>query len=95
MDLNIDVYDTIMIGYPNWWASIPATIRTFLTRYDVSGKTIIPFCTHGGGLFGQTISTVAKLAPNSTIKEGLGIHYSSYNDDEISAWLTANNIPVQ
>lgn len=90
--IDINQYDTILLGYCNWWASIPAPVRTFLTHYDLSGKTIIPFCSMGGGRFGQTISAVAKLAPDSTIKEGLDVTYSSYNRNEISAWLTKHGI---
>ena len=90
--LNIDDYDTILLGYCNWWASIPAPVRSFLTHYDMSGKTIIPFCSMGGGRFGQTISAVAKLCPDSAIKEGLDVTYSSYDRDEITAWLKASGI---
>ncbi len=54
---------------------------------DFGGKTIVPFCSMGGGRFGQTISAIAKLAPNSVIKEGLEVTYSSYDRAEISAWL--------
>jgi sulfatase modifying factor 1 len=92
--LDINQYDTILLGYCNWWASIPAPIRTFLTHYDFSGKTIIPFCSMGGGRFGQTISAVAKLAPNSTIQKGLAVTYSSYNRDEIATWLAENQIEM-
>lgn len=92
--LDINQYDTILLGYCNWWASIPAPIRTFLTHYDFSGKTIIPFCSMGGGRFGQTISAVAKLAPNSTIQKGLAVTYSSYNRDEIATWLAENRIEM-
>ncbi len=90
--LNIDDYDTILLGYCNWWASIPAPVRSFLTHYDMSGKTIIPFCSMGGGRFGQTISAVAKLCPDSAIKEGLDVTYSSYDRDEITAWLKASGV---
>lgn len=93
--LDINQYDTILIGYCNWWASIPAPVRTFLMRYDLSGKTIIPFCSHGGGLFGQSVSTVAKLAPDSTIKEGFHASYSSYDNNRISAWLEGHGIQVR
>lgn len=90
--LNVNEYDTILIGYCNWWASIPAPVRTFLTHYDLSGKTIVPFCSMGGGRFGQTISAVAKLAPNSNIKQGLDVTYSSYNKEEITKWLQENGV---
>ncbi len=84
---NIEQYDTILLGYCNWWSSIPASVRSFLMHDDFSGKTIVPFCSMGGGRFGQTISAIAKLAPGSVIKEGLEVTYSSYDRTEISEWL--------
>jgi flavodoxin len=91
---NIEGYDTILLGYPNWWASIPMPIATFLESYDFSGKTIIPFCSHGGGRFGQSLTAIAKLAPDAVIGEGLSIHYSggSSLSDDVSAWLDTNGI---
>ena len=91
---DVSEYDTILLGYCNWWSSIPACVRTFLTRSDLSGKTIVPFCSMGGGRFGQTISAIAKLAPNSVIKEGLEVTYSSYDREEIGAWLE-KSLPAQ
>lgn len=92
--IDISQYDTILLGYCNWWASIPAPVRSFLTHYDLEGKNIIPYCSMGGGRFGQTISAVAKLSPNSVIKSGLDITYSSYDREQISKWLTDNGISV-
>lgn len=87
-------YDTIILGYPNWWASIPMPIASFLEEYDFSGKTIIPFCSHGGGRFGQSLTAIAKLAPNATMGDALSVHYSggsSLNTD-VSNWLEKNGI---
>ena len=84
---DISRYDTILLGYCNWWSSIPASVRSFLLHDDFSGKTIVPFCSMGGGQFGQTISAIAKLAPNSAIKDGLMVTYSSYDRAKISEWL--------
>jgi len=91
---NIAQYDTIIIGYPNWWASIPMTIASFLEEYDLSGKTIMPFCSHGGGRFGQSLTAIAKLAPNSPMTEGLSVHYSggSSLSTDVTAWLTRNGV---
>ncbi|MDE6797978.1 MAG: SUMF1/EgtB/PvdO family nonheme iron enzyme [Ruminococcus sp.] len=89
---DIEQYDTILLGYCNWWSSIPASVRSFLMHDDFSGKTIIPFCSMGGGRFGQTISAIAKLTPESVIKEGLEVTYSSYDREEIKNWLEKNNI---
>ncbi len=91
---DIDQYDTILLGYCNWWSSIPASVRSFLLHDDFSGKTIVPFCSMGGGRFAQTVSAIAKLAPDSVIKEGLEVTYSSYDRTEISAWLE-KSLPVQ
>lgn len=90
--LNIDDYDTILLGYCNWWASIPAPVVSFLTQYDMTGKTIIPFCSMGGGRFGQTITAICKLTPGSVIREGLDITYSSYDMQRIDAWLEKNQL---
>jgi len=92
----MDQYDTILLGYPNWWASIPMPIASFLEEYDFSGKTIIPFCSHGGGRFGQSLTAIAKLAPNATMGEGLSVHYSGGSSlgSDIDAWIELNNIAV-
>ncbi len=84
---NLADYDVILLGYCNWWASIPAPVRSFLKHDDFSGKTIVPFCSMGGGRFGQTISAIAKLAPESVILKGLDVTYSSYDRDKIRTWL--------
>ena len=69
-------------------------IATFLEEYDFSGKTIIPFCSHGGGRFGQSITAISKLAPNSKIENGLSVHYSggSSLSSDVSKWLKENNL---
>ena len=91
---HMDEYDTVMIGYPNWWASIPMPIASFLEEYDFSGKTILPFCSHGGGRFGQSLTAIAKLAPNATMGEALSIHYSggSSLSSDVADWLNSNGI---
>ena len=91
---HMEDYDVILLGYPNWWASIPMPIASFLEEYDFSGKRIIPFCSHGGGRFGQSITAIAKLAPKSDIGEGLSIHYSggSSMPDDVTKWLAINGL---
>lgn len=94
---NMEQYDTIILGYPNWWASIPMPIASFLEEYDLSGKTVLPFCSHGGGGFGQSLTAIAKLEPEVTLAEGLAINYSGGAEmpDEVSAWLDANGIEMR
>ncbi len=94
---NMAAYDTILIGYPNWWASIPMPIASFLEEYDFAGKTIIPFCSHGGGRFGQSLTAIAKLVPDAVMGEALSIHYSGGSglSVDIANWLTENGIQAQ
>ena len=91
---NMDEYDVILLGYPNWWASIPMPVASFLEEYDFSGKTIIPFCSHGGGRFGQSLTAIAKLVPDAVMGEGLSVHYSggSSLQGDVAAWLKTNGI---
>ena len=91
---NMSEYDIILLGYPNWWASIPMPIASFLEEYDFSGKTIIPFCSHGGGRFGQSLTAIAKLAPDVAMGEALSVHYSGGSSlpADITKWLETNGI---
>ena len=86
-------YDVIMLGYPNWWASIPMPIASFLEEYDFTGKVIMPFCSHGGGRFGQSLTAIAKLAPKAFIGEGLSVHYSGGSSlkSDVAKWLSKFN----
>jgi flavodoxin len=94
---NMAQYDIVFLGYPNWWASIPMPIASFLEGYDFSGKTIIPFCSHGGGRFGQSLTAIAKLAPRSKMGDALSVNYSggSSLSNDITAWLRKNGISGQ
>lgn len=92
---NFDEYDTVFIGYPNWNADLPMPLYTFLDQYDFSGKTIIPFSTHGGSGFSQTIDTIAELNPNATIvSNGLTISRNdvSSSELEVKEWIENLNI---
>ena len=91
---SIDGYDVILLGYPNWWASVPMPIATFLESYDFSGKTILPFCSHGGGRFGQSLTAIAKLAPQAMIAPGLSVHYSGGSGlpEDVRNWLESQGI---
>ena len=67
---------------------------TFLECYDLSGKTLAPFCSHGGGRLGQSVTAISKLAPASTVTEGLSVHYrgGSSLPNDIDKWLAANKL---
>lgn len=86
---NLEQYDTIFLGYPNWWGDMPQALYTFLEPYDLSGKTIIPFCPHGGSGFSRTQSTIAELQPNATVREdGLTLSRNDVADsaEQVTAW---------
>lgn len=87
---NPDSYDVIFLGYPNWNADLPMPLYTFLEEYDFSGKTIIPFTTHGGSGFSRTIQTIAELQPNAeVISDGLSISRNSVSgaESEVIDWI--------
>lgn len=69
-------------------------IASFLEEYDFTGKTIIPFCSHGGGRFGQSLTAIAKLAPESEMGEGLSVHYSGGSSlaSDVEEWLRTNGM---
>ena len=89
---NMDDYDTIFIGYPNWWGDMPMIVYSFLESYDLSGKTIVPFCTHGGSGLSDTESSIADIT-GGTMKDGLAIPGTTAQNDrdtaksEVTQWL--------
>lgn len=89
---NMDDYDTIFIGYPNWWGDMPMIVYNFLESYDLSGKTIVPFCTHGGSGLSNTESTIADIT-GGTMKDGFAIPGTTAQNDrdtarnEVTQWL--------
>ena len=85
----MDSYNTVFVGYPNWWGTIPMAVFTFLEGYDFSGKTIVPFCTHEGSLLGRSVTDIAKLCPQSTLLEGLAVRGKDVKkaQNKVSQWL--------
>lgn len=72
---SIDDYDVIFLGFPNWWYTCPMAVFTFVESYDLEGKTIIPFCTHGTGGLSRTIRDLKKLLPdNCEVLEPIGVY---------------------
>ena len=86
---NLDDYDTIFVGYPNWWYDMPMAMYSFFDEYDLSNKTIIPFNTSGGSAFSDTINTIKKLEPNANVIEGITIRAEDVesSQNEIDEWL--------
>lgn len=90
-DLNIDIedYDTIFIGYPNWWGDMPMIIYTFFDTYDLSGKTIAPFNTSGGSGLSQTVETIRELEPDATVTDGFTVLGDNVNRamSDVEEWI--------
>ena len=82
-------YDVIFLGHPIWFGTIPMAMSTFLEQYDLSGKTVAPFCTHGRGGAGRSVSDITKLCPNVTILQGFATVGSSANQaqNDVADWL--------
>lgn len=91
---NMDSYNVIFLGYPNWWGTMPMPVFTFLEEYDFSGKTIVPFCTHEGSGMGRSESDIAKLCPEATLLKGLAIHGSRISSarKDVEGWLSEISI---
>ena len=87
---NLDSYSTIFIGSPNWWGTIAMPFFTYLEENNLAGKTIIPFMTHEGSGFGNSISDIKRLCPNATLLEGLAVRGGRVQgaQNDIAQWLT-------
>lgn len=86
---NLEDYDVIFLGFPNWWADMPMILYSFLDEYDLSGKTIAPFCTSGGSGFSATISTLKSMEPDAEVLDGLHLGSSASKNPEsaVTEWL--------
>ena len=84
----IEDYQWIFIGTPNWFKTMAPPVLSFLREHDFTGKTLIPFCTHGGGGFGRIEELIAQECATSIILPGFGVNGSAEIED-IRAWLKA------
>ena len=88
-DIDINEYETIFVGYPNWWGTMPMPVWTFLEGKDFKNKRILPFCTHEGSGMGKSESDIKKLVADAEILKGLAIYGSDVNSSEkkVKKWL--------
>lgn len=92
---NMEQYDTVFLGFPNWWYGAPMPVLSFLEEYDFSGKTIIPFITHGTGGLAQTIEDIEEVLPDEiTMLEPIGIYRPEVKNskEQIKEWIESMNI---
>ena len=89
MPENLDRYEEIYLGYPNYCGTMPMAVYTFLEQFDFSGKKIHPFCTHEGSGLGRTEQDIKNAAKNATVERGLAIHGSSVDSAgaAIKKWI--------
>ena len=91
---SIDAYDTIILGYPNYWGTMPKAVCTFLDAFDFSGKTILPLCTNEGSGMGSSERDLRKIIPGAVLRKGLSITGSHAADSKeiLKNWLSANGL---
>ena len=87
---DFEQYEVVYVGYPIWWGDMPRILYTFFDAYDLSGKTIAPFCTSGGSGLSGTPGTIAEMEAGATVLDGLHISDSSADNAEsaVAEWLT-------
>ncbi|MDR0368467.1 MAG: NAD(P)H-dependent oxidoreductase [Bacteroidales bacterium] len=86
---NIERYDIIFVGTPNWWSTMAPPVAAFLSQYNLAGKTVVPFCTHGGGGKAKCLSDMEALCAKSTVLEGFAIpgNRAKSAQDDVEKWL--------
>lgn len=90
LDINLENYDTIFVGYPIWWYTLPMILYTFFDEYDFAGKTIIPFNTHQGSDDGGTYTTIKNLEKDAIILDGLAVlgnQMAENQQNNVQTWL--------
>lgn len=87
---NIESYDTILLGYPNWWGDMPMILYSFLDDYDLSGKTIAPFVTSSSSGLSNTVHSIQTEEPKATVTEGLSVREDDLDSAQsaVSEWLS-------
>ncbi|MEQ3170123.1 flavodoxin [Dysosmobacter welbionis] len=91
---DMESYSTILLGYPNWWGTMPQIVMTFLEDYDLTGKTILPLCTNEGSGMGSSEKDLKQLVPGAVIGKGLSIQGGKVarSEKDIQRWLQKNHV---
>jgi flavodoxin len=92
---NVDRYQTVFLGFPIWGMSAPSVIRSFLSRHDLSGKTVVPFITHGGYGLGQSLGVVRQHAPRARLLDAFSMEADQERRtvEQVTGWLGGVQIP--
>lgn len=89
---NMEDYDVILLGYPIWWHTEPMAVNTFLESYDLTGKTILPFCTSGGSSISESMPDIREIAGARGASVGTGLTANSLSENTIRNWLSENGV---
>ncbi|MCR4611621.1 MAG: NAD(P)H-dependent oxidoreductase [Lachnospiraceae bacterium] len=91
---SIDEYDTVILGYPNYWGTYPMAVETFLEKYDFDGKRVLPICTNEGSGMGSSEKHLKREIKGANIADGISIHGSQAKDSKeaIKKWLIDNEL---
>ncbi|MBR0133287.1 MAG: NAD(P)H-dependent oxidoreductase [Lachnospiraceae bacterium] len=94
MPESIDEYDTIVLGYPNYWGTMPMAVVSFLENFDFAGKTILPLCTNEGSGIGSSESDIKKYAKGADVKRGLAVtgSYAAASKEDVREWFEKNGL---
>ena len=87
---NLENYDTVFLGYPNWWYGVPMPLLTFLEQNDLSGKQVYLFCSHGTGGLANSVELITEAAPEAVISDHIFDCYeeeAASSEDTIKAWV--------
>ena len=87
---HLDQYDTVFLGYPNWWCGVPMALLTFLEQNDLSGKQVYLFCSHGTGGLANSVKLITEAAPNAVISDNIFDCYeedASSSQGDIQSWV--------
>lgn len=87
---NLDQYDTVFLGYPNWWYGVPMVLLSFLEENDLSGKQIYLFCSHGTGGLASSVDSISEAAPEAMISDTVFDCYeeeASSSEEAIKNWV--------
>lgn len=88
---NMEQYDVIFLGYPIWWGEAPRIINTFLESYDLSGKTIVPFCTSASSPMGSSATKLQDLTDGATWLEGRRFSGGA-SESDVQSWVDGLNL---
>jgi len=93
---NIDGIETVILGYPNWWGTMPMAVFTFLESFDFAGKVILPLCTHEGSGLGISEADICTACPGAKVLKGLALVGSDIGSSKsaIQSWLKASGIAI-